>query len=92
MNHWPHLLFTLQGHHIDDSHPIPIHSRPGMGATIGGGEMKMGKITTWNKRKEDKEWVDLRERIFKDIREGMFDDMGLDEMIQWVEQKLRESQ
>ena len=52
----------------------------------------MGKITTWNKTKEEKEWVDLRERIFNDIREGMFDGMGLDEMIQWVEQKLRESQ
>jgi hypothetical protein len=63
-----------------------------MGATIGGGGMKTGKITTWNGTKEEKEWVDLRERIFEDIKEGMFDGMGLDEMIQWVEQKLRESQ
>jgi len=52
----------------------------------------MEKITGRNKTKEGKEWVDWNEKIFEDIREGMFEGMCLDEMIQWVEKKLRECQ
>lgn len=51
----------------------------------------MEKITVYNKGKETKDWVDWNEKMFEDIREGMFQDMGIDEIIQWVEQKLKES-
>ncbi|MFB0506789.1 MAG: hypothetical protein ACETWT_08650 [Thermodesulfobacteriota bacterium] len=50
----------------------------------------MGKITIWNKAQQEKDWVDWNEKMFEDIREGMFEEMCLDEMIQWVEQKLKE--
>jgi hypothetical protein len=63
-----------------------------MGVNIGGGGRKMEKIIGRNKTKEGKEWVDWNEKIFEDIREGMFEDMCLDEMIQWVEKKLKEYQ
>ena len=52
----------------------------------------MGKIRVRNKAKEEKDWVDWNEKIFEDIREGMFEGMCLDEMIQWVEKKLKECQ
>ncbi len=52
----------------------------------------MMTITVWNKAKEEKDWVDWKEKIFEDIREGMFEEMCLDEMIQWVERKLEECQ
>jgi hypothetical protein len=55
----------------------------------GGGE-SMEKITVYNKGKETKDWVDWNEKMFEDIREGMFQDMGIDEIIQWVEQKLKD--
>jgi hypothetical protein len=55
----------------------------------GGGE-NMEKITIHNKAKETKDWVDWNGKMFEDIREGMFQDMGIDEIIQWVERKLRE--
>jgi hypothetical protein len=58
----------------------------------GGGGSKMGKITVPNKGGEQKDWVDWNQKMFQDIREGMFEDMCLDEMIQWVEQKLEEGQ
>lgn len=50
----------------------------------------MEKITINNKAKETKEWVDWNGKMFEDIREGMFQDMGIDEIIQWVERKLKE--
>jgi len=56
----------------------------------GGG--KMWKINVRNKAKQEKDWVDWNEKIFEDIREGMFEEMCLDEMIRWVEQKLEECQ
>ncbi len=52
----------------------------------------MGKITIRNKAEQEKDWVDWNEKIFEDIQEGMFEEMCLDEMIQWVEQKLKERQ
>jgi hypothetical protein len=52
----------------------------------------MGKITVPNKGGEEKDWVDWNQKMFEDIREGMFEGMCLDEMIQWVEQKLEEGQ
>jgi hypothetical protein len=52
----------------------------------------MGKILVRDKRGEKKDWVDWNGKMFEDIREGMFEDMCLDEMIQWVEQKLKERQ
>ena len=52
----------------------------------------MGKITVRNKAGEEKDWVDGNQKMFEDIREGMFEGMCLDEMIQWVEQKLKERQ
>jgi hypothetical protein len=52
----------------------------------------MGKITVWNKNGEEKDWVDCNQKMFEDIREGMFEGMCLDEIIQWVEQKLKERQ
>lgn len=52
----------------------------------------MGKIIISNKAKQEKDWVDWNEKMFKDIREGMFEEMCLDEMIQWVERKLEECQ
>jgi len=61
-----------------------------MGINIPGGGRKMGKITIWNKAQQEKDWVDWNEKMFEDIREGMFEEMCLDEMIQWVEQKLKE--
>jgi hypothetical protein len=53
---------------------------------------KMEKTTLGNKDKNRKDFVDWNTKIFEDIREGMFENMCLDEMIQWVEQKLRECQ
>ncbi|NIS61050.1 MAG: hypothetical protein GTO13_10210 [Proteobacteria bacterium] len=50
----------------------------------------MGEITIGNKDKQEKDWVDSNGKMFEDIREGMFEEMCLDEMIQWVEQKLKE--
>jgi len=50
----------------------------------------MEKITVYNKAKEKKDWVDWNEKMFEDIKEGMFQDMGIDEIIQWVEQKLKD--
>lgn len=52
----------------------------------------MGKITVPNKGGQKKDLVDWNQKMFQDIREGMFEDMCLDEMIQWVEQKLEEGQ
>jgi hypothetical protein len=59
---------------------------------IQGGEKKMGKITVRNETKREKDWVDWNGKIFEDVRKGMFEEMCLDEMIQWVEQKLKECQ
>ncbi len=89
MNHSWDPLPPVQRHHFNDSIPILAHSRLGTVVNIGGGERKMEKITVRNKAKEEKEWVDWNEKIFDDIREGMFVDMCLDEMIQWVEEKLK---
>jgi hypothetical protein len=61
-----------------------------MGMNTRGGGRKMGKITIRNEAKQEKDWVDLNGKMFEDIREGMFEEMCLDEMIQWVEQKLKE--
>jgi hypothetical protein len=61
-----------------------------MGMNTRGGGRKMGKIIVRNEAKQEKDWVDLNGKIFEDIREGMFEEMCLDEMIQWVEQKLKE--
>jgi hypothetical protein len=61
-----------------------------MGMNTRGGGRKMGKIIVGNEAKQEKDWVDLNGKIFEDIREGMFEEMCLDEMIQWVEQKLKE--
>jgi hypothetical protein len=61
-----------------------------MGMNRRGGGTKMRKITIRNKAEEEKGWVDWNEKMFEDIREGMFEGMCLDEMIQWVEQKLKE--
>jgi hypothetical protein len=85
-------LSPVQRQHFNESNPILTYSRLGMGVNIGGGRRKMEKITGRNKTKEGKEWVDWNEKIFEDIREGMFEGMCLDEMIQWVEKKLRECQ
>jgi hypothetical protein len=63
-----------------------------MGVERWGGGTKMGKITVRNKAGEEKDWVDGNQKMFEDIREGMFEGMCLDEMIQWVEQKLKERQ
>lgn len=52
----------------------------------------MAKITIRDKGAEEKDWVDWNQKMFEDIREGMFEGMCLDEMIQWVEQKLGEGQ
>ncbi len=92
MNHSLHLLSPVQRHHFNDSISILTHSRLWMEVGIGGGGRKMEKITVRNEPKEEKEWVDWKEKIFEDIREGMFEGMYLDEMIQWVEQKLKECQ
>lgn len=79
--------------------PVKRHSIPrltpsgvGWGVNIQRGERKMGKITVRNEAKQEKDWVDWNGKIFEDVREGMFEEMGLDEMIQWVEQKLKEYQ
>jgi len=92
MNHSRGLLLPVQPDHLSDSIPILIRSGLGMGANTGGGGRKMGKITVRNKAGEEKDWVDGNGKMFEDIREGMFEDMCLDEMIQWVEQKLKERQ
>lgn len=85
-------LSPVQRQHFNESNSILAYSRLRMRVNIGGGGRKMEKITGRNKTKEGKEWVDWNEKIFEDIREGMFEDMCLDEMIQWVEKKLREYQ
>jgi hypothetical protein len=92
MKHSLRPLSPVQQHHFNEPIPIRTHSRFGMGVNIGGRGRKMEKITGRNKSKEGKEWVDWNEKIFEDIREGMFEGMCLDEMIQWVEKKLRECQ
>jgi hypothetical protein len=53
---------------------------------------KMWKINVRNEPEKEKDWVDWNGKMFEDIREGMFEEMCLDEMIQWVEQKLKECQ
>ena len=92
MNHLRPPPSPVQRQHFNDSIPSFTHSRVGMGVNIREGGGMMGKITVWNKAKEEKDWVDWKKKIFEDIREGMFKEMCLDEMIQWVEQKLKECQ
>ena len=52
----------------------------------------MEKMAVRNRAKKEKDWVDWNGKIFEDLREGMFEEMCLDEMIEWVEEKLRECQ
>ena len=85
-------LSPVKRHHLNDSIPGLTHSGVEMGVNIRGRGRKMGKITVQNKAKQEKDWVDWSEKMFEDIREGMFEEMCLDEMIQWVEQKLKECQ
>ncbi len=66
---------------------VPIRGRDGL---IGMGGRKMGKIPVRSENGEEKDWVDWNQKMFEDIREGMFEGMCIDEMIQWVEQKLKE--
>ena len=72
-----------------NAHPCQFGIRDGV---IEMGGKKMGKITVRTKNGEEKDWVDWNRKMFEDIREGMFEGMCLDEMIQWVEQKLKERQ
>lgn len=92
MNHSRRPLSPVQRQILNDSIPSLTYSIVGMGVNVGEGGRKMEKITVRNKAKEEKDRVDWNQKIFEDIREGMFEEMCLDEMIQWVEQKLKECQ
>jgi len=85
-------LSPVQCQHPGGSIPSLTHARVGMGVNIEKRGRKMRKITFRNKVNQEKYWVDWSEKKFEDIREGMFKEMCLDEMIQWVEEKLKECQ